>query len=76
MANTVIPDRASDSGPDSREPGVTWRDHLDFAAEQIRYAARAEGQEGRIPEMRNYLRIKRVRMAIAELERAKELLCR
>ena len=72
----TLPDRASDAGPDRKESPLTWRDHLDFATEQIRYADRAESREGHIPEARNYMRIVRIEAAIAELEKAKELLCR
>ena len=72
----TLPDRASDAGPDRQESPLTWRDHLDFAGDEIRYADRAEACEGRIPEARNWRRIVRIDAAIAELERAKELLCR
>ena len=71
-----IPDRASDAGPDTRGPDYDWRDHLDFAGDEIRYADRAEACEGRIREVRNCRRIVRIDAAIAELEKAKELLCR
>ena len=71
-----MPDRASDSGPDRKESPLSWRDHLDFASYHIRRADRAESQAGRIPDIRNALRLREIDEAAAALEKAKELLCR
>jgi len=74
----MMPDRASDSGPESKDPGYNWRDHLDFAAECITdVASRAEQlTDAKTAENRNSERIHQINNAIKNLERAKELLCR
>ena len=76
MENVIIPDQTSNAGPEDRESGYDWRDYLDFAGDEITYASRAMRATGKISEARNAERIKRIDAAVANLEKAKELLCR
>jgi len=71
-----IPDQTSNAGPETREPNYDWRDHLDFASDQIRKASTSEAVPSLSPKVRNGQRIRHIENAIVELEAAKELLCR
>lgn len=71
-----LPSRASDAGPESKDPGYDWRDELDFAGDERMYATRSMPVPGKIPEARNAERIRHIERAIEHLQRAKELLCR
>jgi hypothetical protein len=71
-----IPDRTSNAGPAAKKPNYDWRDRLDFAGDQIRKAANSEAVPSLSPKTRNGQRIRHIENAIAELEAAKELLCR
>ena len=71
-----LPNRASDAGPETKDPGYDWRDELDFAGDEKTYAYRAMAVPGKIPEARNAERIRHIERAKEHLERAKELLCR
>jgi hypothetical protein len=72
----TLPNRASDAGPESKDPGYSWRDFGDFACEEISRACRSEQSDGKAPDVRNIKRLMHIDAAIRELERAKELLCR
>lgn len=71
-----IPSRASDAGPESKDPGYDWRDYLDFAREETIVSSRSMCLNGNVPEARNSRRIQAIDNAIEHLQRAKELLCR
>lgn len=68
-----LPNRASDAGPEPKDPGYEWRDYLDFAAEAGRKASRVEARSAIALKL---ARVHDIESAIAHLERAKELLCR
>lgn len=78
MAQTTIPDRASNAGPEQDEP-MDWRDYIDVARDAARRAARTEQSEPDArfrEERRNRARIRHIEEAIAALQEARELLCR
>ena len=71
MPNETLPNRASDAGPESKDPGYDWRDYLDSAGEQIRNASRAEAREANTSKSRNRERIARIEAAIEDLGKAR-----
>jgi len=72
----TLPNRSSDAGPESKDPGYDWRDELDFAGDEKTYAIRAMAVPGKIPEARNAERIHHIDLMVEHALRAKELLCR